>query len=135
MNKRFAVLPVALGAGSAMAQATDPATALVALQSFSGTTTGYGPVLFGLAVVATGIMIGVAWIKKARGAAKERGRHFRPGTGRGGAEAGQAGHRPPACRRPAAEAAARAEGRGEARGPAPHAAQIRDRSLAGPWPG
>lgn len=56
--------------GAAQAQSTDPATALAALQELSGTTNGYGPVLFGLALVATTIMIGVAWIKKGRGAAK-----------------------------------------------------------------
>ena len=53
-----------------LAHATDPADAGAALATFSGTTTAYGPVLFGLAVVATGISIGISWIKKARGAAK-----------------------------------------------------------------
>jgi hypothetical protein len=53
-----------------LAHATDPADALTALSSFSGTTTAYGPVLFGLAVVSTGIMLGIAWIKKARGAGR-----------------------------------------------------------------
>jgi Ca2+/Na+ antiporter len=53
-----------------LAHATDPADALTALQTFSGTTTAYGPVLFGLAVVSTGIMLGIAWIKKARGAGR-----------------------------------------------------------------
>lgn len=57
--------------GSAMAQAAaDPATAQAALSSLSGTTTAFGPVLFGLALAATVIMIGIAWIKKGRGAAK-----------------------------------------------------------------
>ncbi len=73
--KRFAMKVAAAGAAlvasaAAMAQSTDPVSGLAALQSLSGTTTGYGPPLFGLAVVATGIMIGVAWIKKGRGAAK-----------------------------------------------------------------
>lgn len=53
-----------------LAHATDPADAGAALATFSGTTTAYGPPLFGLAVVGTGIMIGLAWIKKARGAAR-----------------------------------------------------------------
>lgn len=74
MNRKFVPVLLATMLGtlgtSVMAQSTDPATAAAALSSFSGTTTGYGPVLFGLAVVSTGIMIGIAWIKKARGAAK-----------------------------------------------------------------
>jgi hypothetical protein len=61
---------VATVAAPMLAHATDPADALTALQTFSGTTTAYGPVLFGLAVVSTGIMLGIAWIKKARGAGR-----------------------------------------------------------------
>jgi hypothetical protein len=66
-----ATVGLAASAGAfAQAAPADPATALAGLQTFSGTTGVYGPVLFGLAVVSSGIMIGVAWIKKSRGAAK-----------------------------------------------------------------
>ena len=50
--------------------AVDPATASEALSSLSGSTTAFGPALFGLAVASSVILIGVAWIKKGRGAAK-----------------------------------------------------------------
>lgn len=56
-------------AGSVMAQAADPATALAAVTSLQGSAAGFGPVMFGLAVVVVGIMIGVKWIKRAKGAA------------------------------------------------------------------
>jgi hypothetical protein len=65
------LVAVAMGVLSAApAFAVDPATAGEALATFSGSTTAYGPVLFGLAVVSTGIMLGIAWIKKARGAGR-----------------------------------------------------------------
>jgi Mn2+/Fe2+ NRAMP family transporter len=72
LNRNLLVLALAPMAAmtSQLAHATDPADAGAALATFSGTTLAYGPVLFGLAVAATGIMIGVAWIKKARGAAR-----------------------------------------------------------------
>jgi hypothetical protein len=72
MKARNLVAGTAAGvsAGIASAQSTDPATALAALQTLTGTTDAYGPVMFGLALAATVIMIGVAWIKKGRGAAK-----------------------------------------------------------------
>jgi hypothetical protein len=57
-------------ATAASAYAVDPATAAEALATFSGTTTAYGPILFGLAVVYTGIALRIAWIKKARGAGR-----------------------------------------------------------------
>lgn len=57
-------------AGSASAFAVDPESALLALGSLSGTTTAFGPPLFGLAVASSIIVIGIAWIKKGRGAAK-----------------------------------------------------------------
>lgn len=65
-----AVASLALAVAVSPALAVDPATAGEALSSFSGTTTAFGPVLFGLAVVSTGIMLGIAWIKKARGAGR-----------------------------------------------------------------
>lgn len=55
--------------GVVFAQATDPATALEAVQTLSGTMAGFGPVMFGLAIAAVGILIGVKWIKRSRGAA------------------------------------------------------------------
>lgn len=55
---------------SVSAFAVDPTTAGEALTSLSGSTTAFGPPLFGLAVASSVILIGVAWIKKGRGAAK-----------------------------------------------------------------
>lgn len=51
------------------AHAADPADALTAVQSLSNSSAGFGPVMFGLAVTAVGISIGIKWIKRARGAA------------------------------------------------------------------
>jgi hypothetical protein len=65
---RLAALSVPL-AGAASSYAVDPATALEALGTLSGTTAGYGPVMFGLAIAAVGIGIGVKWIKRGKGAA------------------------------------------------------------------
>lgn len=64
---RLAAIPAAVLAGSA--RAADPADALAAVSSLSGSAAGFGPVMFGLAVTVVGIMIGVKWIKRARGAA------------------------------------------------------------------
>jgi hypothetical protein len=47
----------------------DPATALEAIGTLSSSATGFGPVLFGMAVISVGILIGVKWIKRGRGAA------------------------------------------------------------------
>lgn len=58
----------AMLAGTA-AQAADPATALEAIGTLSTSSAGFGPVMFGFAVTVVGIMIGVKWIKRARGAA------------------------------------------------------------------
>ncbi|MDN6888209.1 hypothetical protein QMO14_32020 [Variovorax sp. CAN2819] len=79
MNKQFALIhskpfarlaagAAAMGAG-ASAFAADPTDALAAVQSLSTSSTGFGPVMWGLAVAVVGIMIGVKWIKRARGAA------------------------------------------------------------------
>lgn len=54
---------------AAPAFAVDPETALVALGTLSTSATGFGPIMFGLAVTVTGIMIGVKWIKRGKGAA------------------------------------------------------------------
>ena len=51
------------------ARAADPTDALAAVTSLSGSATGFGPVMWGLAVTVVGILIGVKWIKRAKGAA------------------------------------------------------------------
>lgn len=51
------------------AMAADPTDALGAITTLSATNASYGPVMFGLAIAAVGVMIGVKWIKRARGAA------------------------------------------------------------------
>lgn len=61
-----------LVSGGAFAQ-TAPATFATpeaALTSLAGTATAFGPIMFGMAVIATGIMLGVAWIKKGRSAGR-----------------------------------------------------------------
>lgn len=65
---RLAALSAPLLAAQA-ARAEDPTTALLAVQSLQTTNTGFGPVMFGLAVVGVGIAIGVKWIKRAGRAA------------------------------------------------------------------
>jgi len=62
---------VGAGAGFAgvSAFAVDPATALEAIGTLSTSATGFGPVMFGLAITVTGIMIGVKWIKRGKSAA------------------------------------------------------------------
>lgn len=56
-------------ASVASAQSTNPASGVDAVTQLQGTIAGYGPVMFGLAIAAVGVMIGVKWIKRARGAA------------------------------------------------------------------
>lgn len=72
MNKQFAKLGVAVGslaaAGGAFAQAA-AGSAEAALGTLTGSTAAYGPIMYGLAIAAVGIMVGVKWIKRARGAA------------------------------------------------------------------
>lgn len=53
----------------ASAQATNPTSGVDAVTALQGTIGSYGPVMFGLAVAAVGVMVGVKWIKRARGAA------------------------------------------------------------------
>lgn len=55
--------------GLAAAQSTGPATGVEAITALRAEMGNYGPVMFGLAIVAVGVMIGVKWIKRARGAA------------------------------------------------------------------
>lgn len=73
MKKLFApVLAAAsavLAAAPAFAQTADPVSALAAVTSLQGSAAGYAPVMFGLAIAVVGIMIGVKWIKRAKGAA------------------------------------------------------------------
>lgn len=52
----------------AFAQATDPV--VDAFADVSDKITTYSAPLISIAVIATGIMIGIAWIKKSRGAAR-----------------------------------------------------------------
>lgn len=71
MNKQFIRLAAGAAAVAAMgsAHAVDPVDAMAAVTQLSGSATGFGPVMFGLAVTVVGIMIGVKWIKRAKGAA------------------------------------------------------------------
>ena len=70
--KRTAVM-VATGLVSALgtvsAFAVDPATGLEAVGAVSTGLSAYGPPMFGLAVLSVGILVGVKWIKRAKGAA------------------------------------------------------------------
>lgn len=65
---RLAAIP-ALVAATGSAMAADPATAIEAVGTLSTSSTGFGPVMFGLAIAVVGIMVGVKWIKRAKGAA------------------------------------------------------------------
>lgn len=69
-----AAVAFAASAGSVMAQTapaiTTYATPQDALDALGGTATGFGPILFGMAVISSGIVLGIAWIKKSRSAAK-----------------------------------------------------------------
>lgn len=71
MNKfaRYSMAPSAALLAMGSAHAADPTDALAAVTSLSTSATGFGPVMFGLAVTVVGIMIGVKWIKRAKGAA------------------------------------------------------------------
>lgn len=70
MFKRFVLAPTvtafaALGAAPAVFAAdADALTAITGLD-----VDGYGPALFGIAATAVAVMVGVKWIKRARGAA------------------------------------------------------------------
>lgn len=56
-----------VAAGHALA--ADPTSGVEAITQVRTSMGDYGPVLFGLAIVSVGIMIGVKWIKRAKGAA------------------------------------------------------------------
>lgn len=76
MNKVFALLPARVVAGvaglaasaGAMAQVATFATPAAAVEELADSATGMGPIMFGIAVIATGIMIGVRWIKRTKSA-------------------------------------------------------------------
>ena len=55
--------------GLASAQSSNPTSGVDAVTQLQGAIAGYGPVMFGLAIAAVGVMVGVKWIKRARGAA------------------------------------------------------------------
>jgi len=73
MNFRQKMARLAAISAAAMASvsafAVDPTTAQEALAGVSTANTGYGPVMWGMAAAAVGILIGVKWIKRGRGAA------------------------------------------------------------------
>lgn len=74
MNKRFrfvkqAAAAVAATGASVAALAADPATAVEAFGLASTANSGFGPGMWGLAAATVGILIGVKWIKRGRGAA------------------------------------------------------------------
>jgi len=54
---------------AAQAQAVNPADGLAAVTSLQGSGTGYGPVMYGLAITTVGVMIALKWIKRAKNAA------------------------------------------------------------------
>lgn len=70
-TQKFARLALLTGAsvGALSAHAADYPDAVSALGSLSTNATGFGPIMFGLAVTVTGIMIGVKWIKRGKAAA------------------------------------------------------------------
>ena len=57
-----------IAAGQALAQ-TAPTTGVSAVEAVAASIGDYGPAMFGLAIVSVGVMIGVKWIKRAKGAA------------------------------------------------------------------
>ncbi|MEO6601771.1 MAG: hypothetical protein ABIQ16_17975 [Polyangiaceae bacterium] len=67
-NKLAAAGALSLGA-IAPAFAVDPTDALTAIGTLTTGQAGYGPVMFGLAIAAVAIMVGVKWVKRAKGAA------------------------------------------------------------------
>ena len=66
--KLAVVVSSVIAAGQALAQ-TAPTTGVEAVQVVKASIGDYGPAMFGLAIVSVGVMIGVKWIKRAKGAA------------------------------------------------------------------
>ena len=56
-----------IAAGQSLA--ADPTTGVEAVAAVRAGIGDYGPAMFGLAIVSVGVMIGVKWIKRAKGAA------------------------------------------------------------------
>jgi len=66
---RLGAIAAGVLVAASSAHAVDPVDAIAAVTSLQASSVGFGPVMFGLAVAVVGIMIGVKWIKRARGAA------------------------------------------------------------------
>ena len=66
--KLAVVASYVIAAGQALAQ-TAPTTGVEAVAAVKAGIGDYGPAMFGLAIVSVGVMIGVKWIKRAKGAA------------------------------------------------------------------
>ena len=66
--KLAVVVSCVIAAGQALAQ-TAPTTGVLAVEAVKYSIGDYGPAMFGLAIVSVGVMIGVKWIKRAKGAA------------------------------------------------------------------
>lgn len=64
-----AAVVAAGAAASVSAFAVDPTDAVAALTTLQTSSTGVGPVMYGVAVTSVGILIAVKWIKRGRGAA------------------------------------------------------------------
>ena len=65
--KLAVVASTVIAAGQALA--ADPTTGVEAVEAVKASIGDYGPAMFGLAIVSVGVMIGVKWIKRAKGAA------------------------------------------------------------------
>lgn len=58
-----------LASAAAMAQTATIPSAATQIESITSQQSGYATVMFTLALTAVGIMVGVKWIKRGRGAA------------------------------------------------------------------
>lgn len=68
--KYGAKLAVVASSVAAVGQAlAAPTTGVEAVEAVAAGVGDYGPAMFGLAIVSVGVMIGVKWIKRAKGAA------------------------------------------------------------------
>jgi cell division protein FtsX len=52
--------------GTAQAQIVTYADPVLALTAVGDTAEGFAPIMYGMAVLVTGIMLGIAWIKKGK---------------------------------------------------------------------
>lgn len=73
MNKFSSAVRGAAGAAIAsaagVASAANPTSAADALTTLAGDVVVFGPLMWGVAIAAVGILVGVKWIKRAKGAA------------------------------------------------------------------